>query len=285
MTLNDRQWRPFDNPAREDGLLLSHWEKVSPSETTAVSGENQSMALDGSDGTTTVARNYSFAKYNTTTNVYSYSSDEYVSHLRDETGNWSREETDYLFSLCHKYDLRWFVIKDRWDFENYGKHDDEASAKVDDSKPASGVNGGSSTEGDRMDGEAEKKTEEHTTNSDVQTLAGTEVKGSSTEAPTPVLAAPAGPFAGPVASTSTSETAVQEQKEEKRERTIEEMKDRYYSVCRKLIRARPASDETAKQALLQSYGFDKGELAVVYTRPDDNRAERILTPPFWKRRP
>lgn len=44
----------------------------------------------------------------------------------------------------------------------------------------------------------------------------------------------------------------------KRERSIEELKDRYYAVCRLLIRARPASDEAARAVLLQSYLFEKG---------------------------
>ncbi|OJA09305.1 hypothetical protein AZE42_03129 [Rhizopogon vesiculosus] len=41
-------------------------------------------------------------------------------------------------------------------------------------------------------------------------------------------------------------------------RSLEELKDRYYSVCRKLIRNRPwAGDEASKAQLLNSYQFDK----------------------------
>ena len=29
--------------------------------------------------------------------------------------NWSREETDHLFELCKRFDLRFYVINDRWD--------------------------------------------------------------------------------------------------------------------------------------------------------------------------
>jgi DNA methyltransferase 1-associated protein 1 len=32
--------------------------------------------------------------------------------------DWSKEETDYLFSLCRQYDLRFPVIEDRYDFES-----------------------------------------------------------------------------------------------------------------------------------------------------------------------
>lgn len=35
------------------------------------------------------------------------------------------------------------------------------------------------------------------------------------------------------------------------------MKARYYSVCRKLIRARPTPDEPTRQSLLQNLNFDK----------------------------
>ncbi|KAF8476508.1 hypothetical protein JB92DRAFT_2769952 [Gautieria morchelliformis] len=41
-------------------------------------------------------------------------------------------------------------------------------------------------------------------------------------------------------------------------RTLEDLKARYYSVCRKLIRNRPwTGDESAKNSLLHSYEFDK----------------------------
>jgi len=29
---------------------------------------------------------------------------------------WSKDETDYLFNIVHEYDLRWYVILDRYDF-------------------------------------------------------------------------------------------------------------------------------------------------------------------------
>lgn len=216
------------------------------------------MALDttaeGQEAATS-APEYSFARYNTTTNVYSYSSDEYVSHLRDESGNWSREETDYLFSLCHRYDLRWFVIKDRWDFGNY-MHEGQTSSS-DEAK--SGTSNGHSEESnpttDLPNG--------HTSTSEAKGVeAESEYTKDNTNGETkvpPDAAVPSGPFAASAAPASAAETP-QTEVQEKKERTIEELKDRYYSVCRKLIRARPASDETAKQALLQSYAFDKGKV-------------------------
>ncbi|CAJ0908056.1 3364_t:CDS:2, partial [Entrophospora sp. SA101] len=32
--------------------------------------------------------------------------------------DWSKEETDYLFDMCRKYDLRFIIIHDRYDFPN-----------------------------------------------------------------------------------------------------------------------------------------------------------------------
>lgn len=48
-------------------------------------------------------------------------------------------------------------------------------------------------------------------------------------------------------------------------RSMEDMKDRYCSVCRKLIRSRPwAGDENSKQLLLASFQFDKGARPFLY---------------------
>lgn len=33
---------------------------------------------------------------------------------------WSREETDYLWSLCRQFDLRWVVIADRFECPQHG---------------------------------------------------------------------------------------------------------------------------------------------------------------------
>ncbi len=46
-----------------------------------------------------------------------YTDMEYQQHLHDE--NWSRQETDYLFEMCRRFDLRFVVICDRWDREQY----------------------------------------------------------------------------------------------------------------------------------------------------------------------
>jgi len=48
-----------------------------------------------------------------TVDVPAYSDLEYHQHLHDD--NWSKQETDRLFELCRRFDLRFIVIHDRWD--------------------------------------------------------------------------------------------------------------------------------------------------------------------------
>jgi DNA methyltransferase 1-associated protein 1 len=41
------------------------------------------------------------------------------------------------------------------------------------------------------------------------------------------------------------------------------MKDRYYTICRRLVRTRTASDPAVQQQLITQYTFDKGELPCI----------------------
>ncbi|KAK4055236.1 swr complex subunit [Microbotryomycetes sp. JL201] len=103
-------WRlsSFTNPSRGAGepetdeklaearkkLQLRHWVRDLP--TNHVEG-----ALDTK-----------FQKFNTSSQPYSYTSDEYEQYLKDPS--WTKEETDHLFELAHQYDLRFIVMADRW---------------------------------------------------------------------------------------------------------------------------------------------------------------------------
>ncbi|KAG6435137.1 hypothetical protein SASPL_100005 [Salvia splendens] len=55
---------------------------------------------------------YSFAKYNKSVDVIKYTDEEYEKHLTDNT--WTKEETDQLFDLCERFDLRFVLIADRF---------------------------------------------------------------------------------------------------------------------------------------------------------------------------
>ncbi|KAJ3283003.1 swr complex subunit [Borealophlyctis nickersoniae] len=85
------EWKPFTNPARIDGLVLHHWVK-----------SNQE---DGE---------YHFAKFNKPVQIIKYTDAEYQKYLEDP--GWTREETDYLFSLLEKYDIRFVVVADTYAF-------------------------------------------------------------------------------------------------------------------------------------------------------------------------
>ncbi|GIY88461.1 DNA methyltransferase 1-associated protein 1 [Caerostris darwini] len=84
------KWMPFTNPARKDGAIFHHWRRIED--------ENEE---------------YPFAKFNKSVQIPSYTDDEYIQHLQCE--GWTRQETDHLFDLCQRFDLRFIIIQDRWD--------------------------------------------------------------------------------------------------------------------------------------------------------------------------
>ncbi|XAR58358.1 hypothetical protein NMG60_11013730 [Bertholletia excelsa] len=86
------QWRSFTNSARKDNLQLCHWVPV----------------VNGVPPT----GDYSFAKYNKSVEIIKYTDEEYEKFLEDPM--WTREETDQLFDLCERFDLRFIVIADRF---------------------------------------------------------------------------------------------------------------------------------------------------------------------------
>ena len=49
--------------------------------------------------------------------IPSYSDLEYQQHLHDD--NWTKAETDHMFELCKRFDLRFIIISDRWDKEKF----------------------------------------------------------------------------------------------------------------------------------------------------------------------
>lgn len=86
------QWLPFTSSARTDNLQLYHWVRV----------------VNGVPPT----GDYSFAKYNKSVDIVKYTDEEYEKHLTDPM--WTKEETDRLFDLCERFDLRFIVIADRF---------------------------------------------------------------------------------------------------------------------------------------------------------------------------
>lgn len=64
-------------------------------------------------------------------------------------------------------------------------------------------------------------------------------------------------------------------------RSIEDIKDRYYTVCRRLVRSRAAADPTAQAQLVQAYIFDKSMCICVMPADqsprDASKAIRVRT--------
>lgn len=52
-----------------------------------------------------------------------YTDAEYSQHLKSE--DWTKDETDHLFDLCQRFDLRFIVIQDRYDCTKFKKRDVE----------------------------------------------------------------------------------------------------------------------------------------------------------------
>ncbi|KAJ1530661.1 hypothetical protein ONE63_005532 [Megalurothrips usitatus] len=90
------KWMPFTNPARTDGAVFHHWRRV---------------ADEGKE--------YPFAKFNKKVPVPTYTDDEYNQHLQAQ--GWTREETNHLIDLAKRFDLRFLVMRDRWDKEKFSE--------------------------------------------------------------------------------------------------------------------------------------------------------------------
>jgi DNA methyltransferase 1-associated protein 1 len=125
---HQREFRTFKNGARSDGFELRHWVKAStePSAGTYYLGAFLTMFLR-------LCLEYPFIKYNVQPTTYTYSQDEYarflegkfivsmwlyvvLAHVFHKDNEWTKEETDYLFKVVGEYDLRWYIIHDRYDY-------------------------------------------------------------------------------------------------------------------------------------------------------------------------
>ncbi|XP_026461639.1 DNA methyltransferase 1-associated protein 1-like [Ctenocephalides felis] len=90
------RWIPFTNPARTDGAVFHHWRRV-----------------------TDEPKEYPFAKFNKQLNIPSYTDEEFQTHLKGNS-NWEKPQTDHLFDLAKRFDLRFVIMADRWDKEAHG---------------------------------------------------------------------------------------------------------------------------------------------------------------------
>ena len=91
-------WAPFSNPARTDNLRLVHWQRAED-----------------------VNKDYDFAKFNQNIDIVDFTEDEYNKLIKPNDRNWNYEQTRYLWDLIKRYELRFTVIMDRFDEEQYGE--------------------------------------------------------------------------------------------------------------------------------------------------------------------
>ncbi|KAJ5673834.1 SWR1-complex protein 4 [Penicillium macrosclerotiorum] len=134
--LRVRPWRmsPFTNSARDDGLVLNHWQRKHESKQ-PVLPEGSQMEVDGmkEEGKEEAPKHqeqeYTFSKYNIKARVpRRYTDEEYNRHLKSD--EWTQEETDYLMDLASEYDLRWVIIADRYDYQPHLDSTPDANAIV-----------------------------------------------------------------------------------------------------------------------------------------------------------
>lgn len=90
-------WAPFTNPARTDTAVFHHWRRISDE-----------------------PKEYPFAKFNKQLNIPTYTMTEYNQHLKSNQAKWSKAQTDHLFDLANRFDLRFIIMTDRWDRANFG---------------------------------------------------------------------------------------------------------------------------------------------------------------------
>lgn len=91
------EWAPFTNPARGDTAVFHHWRRI-----------------------TDEPKEYPFAKFNKQLNIPTYTANEYNTHLKSNQVKWSKAQTDHLFDLAKRFDLRFVIMADRWDRANFG---------------------------------------------------------------------------------------------------------------------------------------------------------------------
>lgn len=103
-------WTPFQNQARDDGLVLNHWVR---------------------GGELTQNDQYPFAALNTQISFPSMAQDDYDA-LKLDTPGWTLDETKYLMDLCSEWDLRWPVIYDRWEWQSADDATDDVDVEMED---------------------------------------------------------------------------------------------------------------------------------------------------------
>lgn len=117
----------FHNQARDDGLVLQHWQRkqaAKPRPAEPIEGE---AAPEEEKDTQTGEKEYQFAKYNIQIEAPTYTEEQYAAQLHDP--DWTKEETDYLVGLVKDYAQKWPVVVDRYDFAPETKDEQDGTTE------------------------------------------------------------------------------------------------------------------------------------------------------------
>ncbi|KAI5809010.1 hypothetical protein DFH27DRAFT_542120 [Peziza echinospora] len=110
ITFDDEQLKAAE--ASADAMDIDTEEPSEDSAAAAATGEDTDSAVVVAEKLP--EQDYPFARFDIQPNVLQYTEEEYAAV--GVSDDWSRAETDYLFDLCREYDLRFFIIADRYDY-------------------------------------------------------------------------------------------------------------------------------------------------------------------------
>ncbi|CAD2095555.1 conserved Plasmodium protein, unknown function [Plasmodium vinckei lentum] len=102
---NSSIWRlvKFKNKCRNDDLILKKWKKMGYKNDKIQFNENS------------IEDDYTFEKFNKKLNIVKYDDEFYNKQIKNMNLKWTKEETDYLFNLCEKYECHFIIIYDVYD--------------------------------------------------------------------------------------------------------------------------------------------------------------------------
>lgn len=207
------------------------------------------------------ATEYRWSKFDKRLKQLQYDNTEYDTLLNDT--EWTRSETDQLMLLCTQYDCRWYVIYDRWQLaykDLYEQHNTPAISLPERQQSAA--------TDDTVDIAAQ------------QASVDIDMTGTSANSQLDVVHSTTTVAAAPITdSLLSSQPAVINHKavaKPQKLKSLEDLKQRYYSIQRILMKARNSSDNELYRHPLFYNTFDaqheagrKDELLKLYQRAPD----------------
>lgn len=119
---------PFQNQARDDELVLHHWQRKQPAKPRPAESTEGEAAPEEDKETQAVEKDYQFAKYNIRIEAPTYTDEQYAAQLHDP--DWTKEETDYLVGLVSEFAQKWPVVVDRYDFALQAKDGSDGNTET-----------------------------------------------------------------------------------------------------------------------------------------------------------